>query len=158
MIKLKHMTWVLLVLAAFVSLNAAANCSVVRKYQTIEIVADTGGMPVVIEKTYSDPCHVDNNKHSNLVTSSHIKWKFSGLNCQQNHCRIAFHGNASLLTDAYKCVGHANNKVCHLYVNKAKDYCKAEDPSSSEQCTIQYDIMVGQIKVDPSIIIKPRPY
>ncbi len=167
---------------ALITFELSAKCPENTQFQTIEIRADRTGKPYVVDKAENDKCRIRNNKLSSNESTSHIKWVFHELNCKEKHCDIRFeHQDVTIrntrkpetytdrskykphilvrevIDDAMKCDGHANYFYCSLRVNELKRYCEKFDNKNYKSCTMHYNIYVGDNKIDPSIIIKPRP-
>lgn len=141
-------------LAVLSSFAAKAECSKVEPFHTITIQPDANGQPVVDNKGNQGSCKIHNNRKT-----SYLQWVFLGLNCDVDRCQIKFEGDNSLLKNAYACEkSDPNYFVCTLKVNKTKAYCNKHNHSSdTTACEAKYDIWVGNQKIDPSIIIRPRP-
>jgi hypothetical protein len=149
----------IMVLTGVCSLDATASCVDWKLYQTIEITKNADGKPYVVNKERSEKCLIKNNRLADRLKSSHLNWVFKDLDCKNNNCRIEFHGESQQVGNALTCFGNNSNyTVCRLQVNELKEYCKKSDQTNQRQCTVSYDIKVGQQTIDPSIIIRPRPY
>lgn len=147
----------LLCLPVLCSVAVHAQCSNPGKFQTITIQPDNTGQPVADNKGPADQCIVMNNKHPDLQITSHIKWVFKDLNCTKTRCRIEILNQPPLSQNAYDCQpDRPKYFVCTLKVNEAKTLCPGNTHPNSD-CTVQYVIRVGDLTIDPSIIIRPRP-
>lgn len=167
---------------ALVTFELSAKCPDNTQFQTIEIKADRAGKPFVVDKAENDKCRIRNNRLTSTGSASHIKWVFHKLNCKEKHCDIRFEHQdmtirnsrkpqaysdrskykkhilvREIIDDAMKCGGHPNYFICTLRVNELKRYCEKFDGNEQNSCTMHYNIYVGDNKIDPSIIIKPRP-
>lgn len=146
-----------LCLPVFSSFVAQAQCSTPGKFQTMTIAPDTKGQPVVDDKGSDQQCVVLNNKHPDRQKTSHIKWVFKNLNCTHERCRIEVLNQPAMPEGAYEChPDKPNYFVCTLRVHKAKGFCPAIHDYQAD-CKVDYNIWVGDQKIDPSIIIRPRP-
>ncbi len=149
----------LILLAGLSCAHANAGCTDWNLYQTIEITKNAEGKPYVVDKTNSEKCLIKNNRLADRLKSSHLNWIFKNLDCKKNNCRIEFHGDNTRAAKALSCVNtNSNYSVCRVQVNALKDYCNKYDKLNTVKCTVSYDIKVGEKTIDPSIIIRPRPY
>ncbi len=149
----------LTLLAGFCCAEVNAACTDWNLYQTIEISKNADGKPYVVDKANSEKCLIKNNRLPDRLQSSHLNWVFKNLDCKKNHCRIEFHGDHARAAKALSCVNtNANYSVCRVQVNALKDYCNKYDKLNNVKCTVSYNIKVGEKTIDPSIIIRPRPY
>lgn len=167
---------------ALITFELSAKCPDNTQFQTIEIRADRAGKPYVDNKAENDKCRIQNNRLTNTSSASHIKWVFLGLKCKEKHCDIRFDHQEmtirnsrkpqayadrskykkhilvrEIIDEAMVCSGNPNYFVCVLRVNELKRYCEKFDENDYNYCTMKYNIYVGDNKIDPSIIIKPRP-
>lgn len=168
------------------SFELSAKCPNISQFQTIEIVPNANGKPMVVDKSASTKCEIRNNKLTSRQSTSHIKWVFRRLNCSEQHCKVSFkheneiipntrtsrtpsHPNSAapnpnlpikarqVIDEAMTCEGNPQYYVCTLRVNELKRYCEKFSTTSTTSCTMDYDIIVNKQTIDPSIIIKPRP-
>lgn len=169
-------------LLALITFELSAKCLDNTQFQTIEIRPDRAGKPYVVDKADNDKCRIRNNRLASTGSASHIKWVFYELKCKEKHCDIRFeHQNMTIrnsrkpqayedrskykkrilvreiIDDAMECSGNPNYFVCSLRVNELKRYCEKFDGNDGNSCIMNYNIYVGDNKIDPSIIIKPRP-
>lgn len=134
-----------------------AACDQIRSVQQIDI-RQINGQIVVENKGLSDQCEVSNNDADDEIQAARVVWLFHQLNCQPGECLVELAGKPNLSDKALKCdLGAPNKQKCRLKVNRLKRYCDRHDPANSGHCQFDYEIKVRGTKIDPSIIIKPRP-
>lgn len=134
-----------------------AACDQIRPVQQIDI-RQMNGQIVVENKGLSERCEVSNNDSDDEIQAARVVWLFHQLNCQPGECLVELAGKPNLSDKALKCdLGTPNKQKCRLKVNRLKRYCDRHDPASSGHCKFDYEIKVRGTKIDPSIIVKPRP-
>ncbi len=146
---------IILGFALLLSFSVFADCSTIKNHQNI-VISKVAGTVQVVDKQKSETCIVTNDlSQKDPLKKSTLTWTFKGLNCLPGQCFIRFHGEqpgAMALRCGY---GSPNNSQCKVRVNNLTKQCASDQ---GPNCTLSYDIVVRGQVIDPTIIIKPRPF
>lgn len=136
------------------ALNANAACPNQSNDPSI-LLQNNAGVVTFADQADKD-CQVLNDSPQRAVF-----WVFQGMkqDCMpagSGKCRIELQQVDSNTQSKVNCHPNGNDFVCMLNVHRLKSGCDRADPGSAN-CSISYLVFYQNQKVDPTIIINPRP-
>lgn len=158
-----------LLLGLVISPPSLAKCDQEATEQRLRVVAVNNGYAV--EPKQDKRCLLKNNGLSGTASSVVIV-DFSAVNCQvPRGCRVILKRrgepedgpnddapqppNRALL-----CKADSASSSCYIYGNHLANFCDDSLNAGNvgaDSCKVRYVIRVGKQKVDPIIVIRPRP-